>query len=235
MQKFSTNVQQTNGDALTAASVTVYTDSAHTTKATIYSDNGITVTSNPLTTDTNGEFSFYAADGRYYIGVTKTGVTTQYLDDVLLFDPNASTGSAYVSFTPSGMAPTDLSTFLNSRRETIFIACSSEDLAITAGTAKVTFRMPYAFNVTAVRASLTTASSTGTFTVDINESGTSILSTKLTIDATEKTSTTAATPAVVSDSALSDDAEMTIDVDNAGAGDATGLKVYLIGYKTSLT
>ena len=63
MQKYASNVQQTNGDALTGASVTVYTDSAHTTKATIYSDNGITQTTNPLTTDAEGEFSFYAADG----------------------------------------------------------------------------------------------------------------------------------------------------------------------------
>lgn len=106
MQKYASNVQQTNGDALTGASVTVYTDSAHTTKATIYSDNGITQTTNPLTTDTDGEFSFYAADGRYYLGVSKTGITTQYLDDVLLFDPNASTGSAYVKFTPSGTGGT---------------------------------------------------------------------------------------------------------------------------------
>ena len=102
MQKYANSVQDTHGDAKSAASVTVYTDSAHTTLATIYSDNGVTPTSNPLTTDSNGEFSFYAADGRYYIKVSKTGITTQYLDDVLLFDPNASTGSAYVSFTPSG-------------------------------------------------------------------------------------------------------------------------------------
>jgi hypothetical protein len=44
----------------------------------------------------------------------------------------------------------------------------------------------------------------------------------------EKTSTTAATPAVISDSALADDAEITIDIDGAGTG-AKGLKVYLIG------
>ena len=50
------------------------------------------------------------------------------------------------------------------------------------------------------------------------------------IDATEKTSTTAATPAVISDSALADDAEITIDIDQIGGGDAgAGLKVTLIG------
>jgi hypothetical protein len=90
--------------------------------------------------------------------------------------------------------------------------------------------MPYAMTVTAVRASLTTAQASGSiFTVDINESGTSILSTKLTIDNTEKTSTTAATPAVISDTALTDDAEITIDIDQVGDGTATGLKITLIG------
>ena len=90
--------------------------------------------------------------------------------------------------------------------------------------------MPRAVTLTAVRASLTTAQTSGTiFTVDINESGTSILSTKLTIDNTEKTSTTAATAPVISDTALADDAEITIDIDQIGDGTAKGLKVMLIG------
>lgn len=117
------------------------------------------------------------------------------------------------------------------RTEVLIIAVGDETTAITTGTAKVTFRMPWAMTLTAVRASLTTASSSGTPTVDINESGTSVLSTKLTIDASEKTSTTAATPAVISDAALADDAEITIDIDTAGTG-AAGLKVYLIGTRT---
>jgi len=112
----------------------------------------------------------------------------------------------------------------------IQLAASDETTALTTGTGKVTFRMPYAMTVTAVRASLTTAQASGSiFTVDINESGTTILSTKLTIDNTEKTSTTAATPAVISDTALADDAEITIDIDQIGNGTATGLKITLIG------
>lgn len=114
--------------------------------------------------------------------------------------------------------------------ESIIVAVGDETTDITTGTAKVTFRMPYAFTLTAVRASLADPSSSGVVTVDINEAGTTILSTKLTIDATEKTSTTAATPAVISDAALADDAEMTIDIDGAGT-DAKGLKVVLIGHQ----
>ena len=112
----------------------------------------------------------------------------------------------------------------------LVVAASDEGTALTAGTAKITFRMPRAVTLTAVRASLTTAQASGSiFTVDINEEGTSILSTKLTIDNTEKTSATAATPPVISDTSLADDAEITIDIDQIGNGTAKGLKVMLIG------
>lgn len=112
----------------------------------------------------------------------------------------------------------------------LIVAVSDETTALTTGTAKVTFRMPYAMTLTSVRASLSTAQTSGSiFTVDINESGSTILSTKLTIDNTEKTSTTAATAAVISDTALADDAEITIDIDQVGDGTAKGLKVILIG------
>lgn len=113
---------------------------------------------------------------------------------------------------------------------TIGVACSDEVSALTTGVAKATFRMPHAMTLTAVRASVTTAPTGSALTVDINENGTSVLSTKLTIDATEKTSTTAATPAVISDSALADDAEITVDIDAVGSTIAgAGLKVWLIG------
>ena len=115
----------------------------------------------------------------------------------------------------------------------IQLACSDETTALATGTAKVTFRAPYAFTLTGVRASVTTAPTGGTLlTVDVNESGTTVLSTKLTFDAGEKTTTTAATPAVISDSAIADDAEITIDIDAVGSTIAgAGLKVALIGTK----
>lgn len=111
-------------------------------------------------------------------------------------------------------------------------ACSDETTAITAGTNKITFRLPTAFTLTEVRASLTTAQASGNiFTVDINLGGSSILSTKLTIDNTEKTSVTAATPAVISNTTMTDDGEITVDVDQIGNGTATGLKITLIGFR----
>jgi 1,2-phenylacetyl-CoA epoxidase PaaB subunit len=116
---------------------------------------------------------------------------------------------------------------------TFVIAASDETTALTAAADKVKFRMPHAMTLTAVRASLSTTQTGGSiFTVDIHESGTTILSTKLTIDNGEKTSTTAATPPVISDSALADDAEITVDIDQIGDGTAKGLKVYLIGTRS---
>ena len=121
------------------------------------------------------------------------------------------------------------------KTQAIMFAVSDESTALTTGTAKLTFRMPYAMTLNAgvlgIKASLTTAGSTsGVTTIDVNEGGSTILSTKLTIDYGEKTSTTAATPPVISDTALAADAEITVDIDGlSGGADEAGLKITLIG------
>jgi hypothetical protein len=114
-------------------------------------------------------------------------------------------------------------------------AVGDETTALTTGTAKLTFRMPFAMTLTEVRASVTTAPTGSTLIVDINEGGSTIMTTnKLSIDATEKTSTTAATAAGITDAALANDAEMTIDIDQVGSTVAgAGLKIYLIGTRTA--
>jgi len=113
----------------------------------------------------------------------------------------------------------------------VALACSDETTALTTGTAKATFRNVGKFYITEVRSSLTVAGSTsGLTTIDLN-APTTILITKLSIDFTELTSTTASTPAVISNSIIADDAIVTIDIDaiSTGATEA-GLKVYLIGF-----
>jgi hypothetical protein len=118
--------------------------------------------------------------------------------------------------------------------ESIIIAASDETTALTVGTNKVSFRMPYAFTLTDVRASLNTAQVSGnTFTVDVKTGDTpvSILSTKITIDNTQFSSVTANTAAVISTPALADDERITVDIDQVGNGTAAGLKISLIGYK----
>jgi len=116
----------------------------------------------------------------------------------------------------------------------IQLSCSDLTTALTSGTSKAYFRMPFLGTLTEVRASVLTAPTGATLlTVDINENGTSILSTKLTFDSGEKTTKTAATQAVISDTALADDAEITIDIDSVGNTVAgAGLIVTLKGYRT---
>jgi hypothetical protein len=108
------------------------------------------------------------------------------------------------------------------------VACSDEITAITTGTAKTTFRMPHAFTLSKIKASLTVASTSGLVTLDVNKNGVSLFSTLLTIDVNEKTSVTAATAAVLTTIALADDDEITVDFDAAGTG-AKGVKIYLVG------
>jgi hypothetical protein len=123
--------------------------------------------------------------------------------------------------------------YITRNYETIIMSVTDQTESAAVGTDKVSFRAPYGITLTSVRASVATAPTGAELIVDINESGTSILSTKLSIDAGEETSTTAATPAVISDDALADDAEISIDIDQVGSGTAgAGLKVYLIGYRT---
>jgi hypothetical protein len=117
--------------------------------------------------------------------------------------------------------------------ETIPIAASDETTALTTGT-KVTFRMPYAFTLSQIRASLTTAQTSGAlFTVNVLKGGVTVFSTKITLDNTEKSSQTAATAAVLSTTALADDDEITVAIDQIGDGTAKGLKVYLIGRQSA--
>ena len=90
---------------------------------------------------------------------------------------------------------------------------------LTTGTNKGYYTIPgnQTFTVTSVTGKLITAGTGATLvTIDVNESGTSILSTRLTFDASETSSTTAATPAVISDSSIAADATISVDVDSVG-------------------
>jgi hypothetical protein len=115
------------------------------------------------------------------------------------------------------------------------IAASDETTALSVSNNLVTFRIPAAMTLNTgnagIRASLTGAGSTsGVTTIDVNQDGVSILSTKLTIDYGEWTSLDAATPPVILTTALTDDSQITVDVDGVtGGANETGLKIILIG------
>ncbi len=143
--------------------------------------------------------------------------------NVLTTGNNTTTGTLTIA---NGIVLTSNSSVIG-MEESLTVALSDETTSITTGVAKITFRAPFAWTLTRIpRASLSSASVSGIPTVDINVNGNSILSTKLTIDENEKTSTTAATAAALSSTSIADDAEITMDVDVAGSA-AKGLKVTL--------
>ena len=148
-------------------------------------------------------------------------------------DYSSLVGSAYVKANSGAtFANAAFTTANSSANLSMTVALSDETTAITTGTAKVTFRVPYAMTLYQLpRASLATASTSGIPEVDINKNGSTIFTTRLTIDANEKTSVTAATPAVLSTTTFADDDEVTFDIDVAGTG-AKGLKVTLYYRRT---
>jgi len=120
--------------------------------------------------------------------------------------------------------------------DTIIASCSDELTAITADAVvhKTEFRAPYAMDLAAgyIRANLRTAPTGAIFTVDVHMNGLTMFSTLLTIDIGEKTSVTAATPAVLSVTDVPDDALFEVFVTQVGSGTAgTGLKIAVTGVK----
>lgn len=112
---------------------------------------------------------------------------------------------------------------------------------ITAGTGKDSLILPYGLMLETVAnggiyATVSTAQATGSvLTVDVNRNGISILSTKLTFDNNERSTQTAAIPAVyeAGGNILAKGDEITIDVDQLGTALAKGLRVYLVGQRAS--
>ena len=90
--------------------------------------------------------------------------------------------------------------------------------------------MPYNFTLTEIYATVKTASTSGIPSFQIQQSNLDILSTALTIDAGEKTSRTAATSVVISDTTLDINGIIEFDIDAIGTNLA-GLVIYLIGYQ----
>lgn len=157
--------------------------------------------------------------------ITSSGLTMATAR--ILARSTAGTGAVEEHTLPTGF---DLSSGALRAPAEIGLACSDETTALTTGASKLTFRMPYAMTLTAVRLSVTTAPTGSALIVDVNEAGVSVFSTNPRIDAGSTTSVGSGTPAVISDVSLADNALITIDIDQIGATVAgAGLKVWLIG------
>jgi len=120
--------------------------------------------------------------------------------------------------TPSGTANTDMG-----------LAVSDEATALTGSTtvALGTFHAQKAGTWSEILIGVTTAPTGSTLTCDVHKNGTTIFSTKPTIDATEKTSVTAATAAVLSTTTYAKGDLIELFCDSVGTTIAgTGLKFY---------
>lgn len=146
-------------------------------------------------------------------------------------DSPALTGTPTGPTAAVGTNTTQLATteFVNQNRSQ-GLAFSDEVTPITAAPDKLTFHWPYTTTFLEIWIELKTAQSSGSiFTVDVHKNGTTILSTKLTIDNTEETSLTAVTAPVISVSAVTKGDRITIDVDQVGNGTAVGGKIWFRG------
>ena len=113
------------------------------------------------------------------------------------------------------------------------VSLTAEDGDLTVADNLAQIRMPFAFTLTEVRAFVNTAPTGAALTFDITEGGSTILSTLITIDVSTKSSEDAATPPVISDTTLADDAIIGFNCDVIGSSTAgAGAKIMLIGFET---
>ena len=173
------------------------------------------------------------------VSATSTGIATiEATDSFIAKTPavNASTATVGQVLTLQDATTGELeyADVPSDKSEYIIIVASDEKTLLTVGRDKTTFRIPWTGTITGVRASVTTAPTGAALTVDINKTGIgTILSTKITIDATERTSVTAAIAPVISTAGVTDDDEYTIDIDTIGSTIAgTGLKITILGTRS---
>jgi hypothetical protein len=111
MQHYSSQAFTDVGKPAGGASIAVKLAGTNT-NATIYSDDGVTVKSNPFVTNSLGQFDFYAASGKYDITVSGTQITTFTLANQVVFDPfeqNAADTAMFVRSLTLSAPPSPLS------------------------------------------------------------------------------------------------------------------------------
>ena len=113
------------------------------------------------------------------------------------------------------------------------IACSSESDDLEVGDDKAQIQLPFAFELTSITANVNTAPTGADILIQVQEDGADIMSGNgITIDATETSSTTSATPPTITDSTLALNSIISVDLDQVGSTlTGTGLKINLIGYR----
>lgn len=98
MRQYIDTTQDAAGNAIVGATVEVDLIPG-STKASLFSDNGLTALANPVTSDSTGQFSFFVADGDYSLVFKYNGTTYKTQSPVSIFD-----GASQVTITDSGSA-----------------------------------------------------------------------------------------------------------------------------------
>lgn len=145
-------------------------------------------------------------------------------DDVELVEVN----DAYAATSYSSKALKDRTR----RPESFVISCSDLETNIEEGLLQHIEPWPYDYRLAYVEAGLLDAQPAGSvFAIDVQVDSVSIFSTLLTIDNTETTSATAATPAVLSTFQIPAGSAVDIYADQVGTAGAHGLKVNFVGFQ----
>ena len=118
----------------------------------------------------------------------------------------------------------------NSEGGTVFgFACSDETTALSTGQ-KFAVDMPSNMKVTTVYASVVTAGTTSSITVDVNDEGVSLLNAPLSITAGSNNAETSTFAAAATSYTLSKGDLLTVDIDAVDSGGTgAGLKIFLVG------
>lgn len=208
-----------------------------------YDSSGLTILTDDLTLD-SGSLNVSAASvsANGFVDSSATGNFALATDGSLNIVESASTDTelGYLSGVTSGIqgqlnakgtVGDVVAAMTQATKWEMIVPFGDESTSHTAGADKFTFNMPRAITLTGVKVNLNTAATGATlFTVDLHEAGVSVLSTKITLTSGSRTSVGAATAPVISDSALADDAIMTIDIDSIGNTlPGVGGKLTLIG------
>jgi hypothetical protein len=193
------------------------------------------------TDDTNGSTSDTSSPGNIKFKVTPAGTTTPADVLELKQDKEAKfsgrvTAAATVDITGSLSASNDITgsyiwgnaSELTQIPRHLQIRLVGSGSAVTLGTGLTgDFRLPDPFAIKRVGAYTDTAGTGGVLALDINVSGSSILSTTISIDSTHKSSTSATSSAVISDGSVLANEVVTFDVDSIHTTASNGLTVWM--------
>ena len=76
MQYYADTIQDRNGNVVGAATITI-TDYPSGIASTVYATNALGANINPITANSDGEYSFYAIPGQYTLSVSKQGIAPE--------------------------------------------------------------------------------------------------------------------------------------------------------------